>query len=343
MNKSLKTSICILLLTGCAKKTETINQPAFLGAKHLKPTLQTETEPVIFVANGLNKDGTLVENYKRGLNYAIDYFGNYGPYYVYLLGPGDEKDIRRIYRARAENRIDPNSSTPPKKQVEDFLKRPNIVNEINAVLRGKAEGGLTWSSPTWRVYEDVTTNATGRQNDTTENTWGALHEYHHVFQIAHCDSYAERDSDLNLSSWMSEGMATYSSALFMQRLGLINFKTYMLELRENGSNIGRPGINEFIEANNDWRLDNESYWEAKEAPQVYYMLGAWATAYLIHFHGVNEKTVLKEWYFDIPRLGKSAAFNKHMGIKLNDFIDKFYVFIKQPDDIVMDIFNDEQI
>ena len=142
------------------------------------------------------------------------------------------------------------------------------IIEIQAVLEGKAEGGLTWSKPPRRVYEDVTTSSIGRQNDPVENTWGALHEYHHVFQIAHSDSYADRDSDRNLSSWMSEGMATYSSAVFMERLGLIDFKKYMLDLRDNGSNIGPPGINEFIAAKDDWRLDDESYWESGEAPQV---------------------------------------------------------------------------
>ena len=42
--------------------------------------------PVLLVADGMNADGSLVKNYQRGLQYAIDYFGNYGPYHIYLLG-----------------------------------------------------------------------------------------------------------------------------------------------------------------------------------------------------------------------------------------------------------------
>ena len=68
------------------------------------------------------------------------------------------------------------------------------------------------------------------------------------------------------------------------------------------------------------------------------MLGAWATAYLIHVKGVAEVTVLKNWYFDIPRLGKSAAFEKHMGLPLNEFYGKFDSFIRQSDEEVMKIF-----
>jgi hypothetical protein len=305
-------------------------------------TRPTENAPVLLVAEGLNADGALVTNYRRGLSYAIDYFGNYGPYYVYLLGPGNEQSIRDIYRKRAESRVDPTASTSAEEQIEAFLKRPNVVSEIDAVLAGKAEGGLTWSEPPRRVYEDVTTNAQGREKDSVENTWGALHEYHHVFQIAHCDSYQERNSDRNLNSWISEGMATYSSAKFMENLQLVDFRNYMLELRKTGGNIGGPGINDFIAGKKNWRLDDETYWEQGGSAQVYYMLGAWATAWLIHVQGVAEVTVLKDWYFDVPRIGKAAAFEKHMGLSLADFYTKFDTFIRQPDDEVMKIFVKDQ-
>ena len=301
-------------------------------------TRPIESPPVLRVAEGLNADGALVKNYRRGLSYAIDYFGNYGPYYVYLLGPGNEQSIRDIYRQRAESRVDPTASTSAEEQIEAFLKRPNVVAEIDAVLAGKAEGGLTWSEPPRRVYEDVTTNAQGRQKDPVENTWGALHEYHHVFQIAHCDSYQKRNSDRNLNSWISEGMATYSSAKFMENLQLVDFQNYMLELRKTGGNIGGPGINDFIAGRKNWRLDDETYWEQGGSAQVYYMLGAWATAWLIHVQGVAEVTVLKDWYFDVPRIGKAAAFEKHMGLSLTDFYTTFDTFIRQPDDEVMKIF-----
>ena len=205
-------------------------------------------------------------------------------------------------------------------------------------MAGKAEGGLTWSEPSRRVYEDVTTNAKGRENDPIENTWGALHEYHHVFQIAHCDSYQERTSDRNLNSWMAEGMATYSSARFMENLNLIDFKSYMLELRKTGGNIGELGINDFISGEGTWHLDDDTYWKTGGAAQVYYMLGAWATAYLIHVQGVTEVIVLKSWYFDIPRIGKSAAFEKHMGLSLNEFYTEFNAFINRSNDEVMKIY-----
>ena len=340
MNTLPTAIITILLFTGCALNN---NSPVLYNFIEENNNLRKENniKPVLFVADGLNNNGLLVENYKRGLNYAIDYFGNYGPYYVYLLGPSNKQNILNIYRSRAETRVNPNSSTPREQQINEFLKRPNVAREIEAVLEGKAEGGLTWSEPPIRVYEDVTTNAKERESNPIENTWGALHEYHHVFQIAHCDSYKERTSDSNLNSWMTEGTATYSSAKFMGNLDLIDFKKYMLELIKTGGNISNLGINDFLLSEKEWRLDNETYWETGNAAQVYYMLGAWATAYLIHAEGVPEITVLKSWFFDIPNIGKSAAFEKHMGLSLNKFHKKFEVFIRQSDEDVMKIFKEE--
>ena len=59
-------------------------------------TRPIESLPVVRVAEGRNADGALVKNYRRGLSYAIAYFGNYGPYYVYWLGPGNEQRLRGI-------------------------------------------------------------------------------------------------------------------------------------------------------------------------------------------------------------------------------------------------------
>ena len=169
-----------------------------------------------------------------------------------------------------------------------------------------------------------------------------MHEYHHVFQIAHSAADQERTADKNSSSWMREGMATYSSAKFMENLKFIDFTEYMLELRKFGANISRPGINEFIKKNPKYRLDNETYWDEGGAPQVYYMIGAWATAYLIHAKGIDEKIVLRDWWYDIVPMGKAAAFKKHMKISLEDFYKEFDSFIRKSDKEVMKIFKKDK-
>ena len=331
--------LCILLLS--QKKTSAA--PPEEPKENNAPKLNQETKqrPTFYVAEGLDPDGSLVKYYRRGLDYAIDYFGNYGPYNIYLLGPSTKQNIQDIFRARAETRAIPGIKRSKKDQVEAFLQQPNILKEIAAVMAGEATGGLTWSDPQQRVYEDVTTNATERTKDPIENTSGALHEYHHVFQVAHSDSYADRSSDRNLNSWMLEGVASYSTAIFTERLGLTDFKRYMLDLRTSGANIGRPGINDFLSEKKVYQLDEESYWDEGKHPQVYYMLGAWATAYLIHVQGIDEDTVLKDWYFDVLPMGKKTAFTKHMKMTPTEFYRKFDEFIRQADEEVMKIFQDD--
>ena len=81
----MKTTIPITLLflvTGCAEKSTPASQKAETG---------TAIEPVLFVSDGLNSDGSLVKNYQRGLKYAIDYFGSYGPITSIFLDPTARK------------------------------------------------------------------------------------------------------------------------------------------------------------------------------------------------------------------------------------------------------------
>ena len=91
----------------------------------------------------------------------------------------------------------------------------------------------------------------------------------------------------------------------------------------------------------DYKLDDETCWEDGRSPQVYYMLGAWATAYLIHVQGIDERTVLKDWYLDVLKIGKTAAFTRHMKMTLEEFYAAFDTFIRHPDDEVMKIFEDD--
>lgn len=313
-----------------------------IGSMSADQSVKFDSKPTFHIAKGLNDDGSLLKYYKRGLDYAVNYFGNYGPYHVYLFGPEDEKSVRAMFKERAMSRIDPNSKETVETQVDEFLSRPNVVEEIKSILAGESSGGLTWTLGPIRIYEDITTNATERAKRPIENTWGAMHEYHHVFQIAHSAADQERTADKNSSSWMREGMATYSSAKFMENLKFIDFTEYMLELRKFGANISRPGINEFIKKNSKYRLDNETYWDEGGAPQVYYMIGAWATAYLIHAKGIDEKIVLRDWWYDIVPMGKAAAFKKHMKISLEDFYKEFDSFIRKSDKEVMKIFKKDK-
>ena len=95
---------------------------------------ESDVAPVFLVADGLNADGSLIENYQRGLNYAVDYFGNYGPYYIYLLSPGSEQNIREIFRKRAGFRVNPMAlaTPPPSRDIWACRCPSSTANSINA-------------------------------------------------------------------------------------------------------------------------------------------------------------------------------------------------------------------
>jgi hypothetical protein len=93
-----------------AQSSENKSEPANGPGNRQEEQLPAETDqprpleaniaPVFLVAYRLNADVPPLKDYQRGLDYAIDYFGNDGPYYVYLLAPGYEENIRHIFRKR---------------------------------------------------------------------------------------------------------------------------------------------------------------------------------------------------------------------------------------------------
>ena len=111
-----------------------------IGSMSADQSAKVDSKPTFHISKGLNDDGSLLKYYKRGLDYAVNYFGNYGPYHVYLFGPEDEKSVRSMFKERAMSRIDPNSKETVETQVDEFLSRPNVVEEIKSILAGESAG-----------------------------------------------------------------------------------------------------------------------------------------------------------------------------------------------------------
>ena len=100
------------------------------GDQKRKLPEESKVQPVFHVAKGVDVNGTLIKYYKRGLDYAIDYFGNYGPYHIYLFGPKDEKSVRSIFRDRAKSRVNPEAEETADEQITEFLKRSNDFRNV---------------------------------------------------------------------------------------------------------------------------------------------------------------------------------------------------------------------
>ena len=72
MKHLILATITAVLLTGCGPSGDPPPLTHSIKDSSQDLTQQTDIEPVLFVADGLNADGSLVENYQRGINSAGD-------------------------------------------------------------------------------------------------------------------------------------------------------------------------------------------------------------------------------------------------------------------------------
>jgi hypothetical protein len=161
-----------------------------------------------------------------------------------------------------------------------------------------------------------------------------MHEYHHIFQVAHMRTH-DRDSDYGLNSWIMEGQATYSAARFGDETGWgYDFVDLMMGMKEYGGNVSPEGIDDFLAANDGFVLADESYWERDDfsAAAVYYQLGAWAWAYLVHELDGEVDIVLKDFIHDVPAMGREASFQLHFDRTMEEFFVEFAAFTEGNDD-----------
>ena len=193
----------------------------------------------------------------RGYDGARDYFGAYGPVFVYMMGPTSEESNRKIWELRAHRKAVFDACYPVEQQVDDVYDNPHGSEELDAAITG--EGGyfsISGNSSCNPIMDMMMVN-----RRAGEVCGVVLHEYNHIFQVAHALTH-ERDFDYSLSSWIMEGQATYSSALFGERTGWgPPFVDLMMGMKEYGRNTSPEGIDAFLAANDTFDLADESDWE----------------------------------------------------------------------------------
>jgi hypothetical protein len=132
-----------------------------------------------------------------------------------------------------------------------------------------------------------------------------------------------------------EGQATYSAAKFGSETGWgPDFVDIMMGMKEYGGNTSPEGIDAFLADNDGFNLADESYWERPDfsAAAVYYQLGSWAWAYLVHELDGDVDTVLKDFIQDVPAMGREASFQLHFGRTMDEFFVEFETFVGGSDD-----------
>ncbi len=282
------------------------------------------------ITEGFDPDGEIQAQFWEAYNYARDYFGDYGPVHVYFMGPTSEESNNDIWRLRAERRAVADACYPVERQVDDFLNEPFSSEELDAANTG--EGGyfsISGNSSCNPLMDFIMINP---RLDEVRSI--AMHEYHHVFQVAHELSH-NRESDYGFNSWIMEGQATYSAAKFGDETGWgYPFVELMMGMKEYGGNVSPMGIDEYLAKNPTFDLADERYWTRPDfsAAVVYYQLGAWAWAYLIHDLDGDYDTALKDFIIAVPEMGKEASFELHFGRTIEAFFEEFDVFVQGDDD-----------
>jgi hypothetical protein len=282
------------------------------------------------ITEGFDSDGALQDQFWEAYNYSRDYFGAYGPVYVYFMGPTSEESNNDIWHLRAERRAVADACDSVEDQVSDFFDNPFGSEELDAANSGN--GGYFSISPNSGCNPLMDLMMINPQLDEVQSI--TIHEYHHIFQVAHILTH-DRDSDYSLNSWIMEGQATYSAARFGDETGWgPDFVDLMMAMKTYGGNVSPEGIDEFLETNTSFALDDESYWSRADysAAAVYYQLGAWAWAYLIYTMDGDVDIVLKDFIHDVPTMGREASFEDHFGRTMDVFFVEFAEFVQGSDE-----------
>ena len=283
------------------------------------------------ITAGYDEDGTLQARFWEIYESAQAYFGAFGPVYIYFMGPTDVASNQLIWELRAQRRAIVDACYPVEQQVYAFLNQNQQgVAELEAANTGdQVFAGISDNGGCQPLMDFTAINL--RLDDLPGITW---HEYNHIFQISHFGTN-DRSSDFGPSSWIMEGQATYSTAKFGEIAGWgDSFESAMMAMKAYGGNISPIGIDAFLADEDTFDFEDESYWERDDfaAPAIYYMLGAWAWAYLVHEVGGDYDIALKDFIVDIAELGKAASFEKHFGRTLDEFYAEFALFIQGDDD-----------
>lgn len=170
-----------------------------------------------------------------------------------------------------------------------------------------------------------------------DNQTVAFHEYFHVVQHAHIDSfdYEERDELLG-PMWWVEGGAEYMAQTTTQRLcdtGVLTASTWHPLAQRMQWKLDE--VKRWINANPGLKVSEIPYGEEQNTGYSY---GAWAHAYLSKKAG--SMALLETFYPNLNDLGWEGSFTHTYGMTTEDFIAEFDQFLSLSIDKQLEVLGD---
>ena len=272
-------------------------------------------EPPVYVRNE-EDHSKWPQIVREGVDAARDYFGNYGPVQVYILGHEEDalnsdafhkQIVERYCQCRHPDSIDDRAGCASGSGAELLRK----------ALSGRGDAYLSFVDHTRPPLAELVFINPHEFNDPYLYTRG-IHEYTHVYQRAFPVT----------PTWMMEGGAEFFACYLGEKRGWASLRNDMKTFMENVRRIEDPelGIQHMEE------IDKVSLAIKKYHRHLAYDAGAWAIAFMIH-HSRSQSIadMHKKFYPRVTKIGWEAALAEYVQMKDKQaFYHAFEMFLAQP-------------
>ncbi|MEM7234660.1 MAG: hypothetical protein AAF517_20950 [Planctomycetota bacterium] len=253
---------------------------------------------------------------REGIDATRKYFGNYGPVYVYLLGPEDKKlNTKEFHRKIVETYCKNRAQGDPDRLAACRARTAKELTE--KALKGRGDAYLSYVDSTKPPIAELVFINPHEFHDPYICTRG-IHEYTHVYQKAFPRQ----------PTWMTEGGAEFFAAYLGEKHGWASFRKAMKGYLENARRVEDPKLG--IEHMED--VDKVSPSVKKYYRHLAYDSGAWAFAYLIHRSKHRRISDVKTVFYPlVAKHGWEKAVARFAQVKdKREFYEGFREFAKRP-------------
>ena len=202
---------------------------------------------------------------RNGIDAGRDYFGNYGPVYVYILGHKDKSlNSDSFHNELVE-------AYCRRRKLRDSKSQENCVDRFSRELINKARSGrgdayLSYVNEADTAFAELVFINPHEFRDPYLHTRG-IHEYTHVFQRAYPKT----------PTWMTEGCAEFFASYLGEKHGWAGFRSDMREYLRNVRRIEDPKLG-IVDMED---VDKVTPEVKKYYRHLAYDSGAWAVAFII--------------------------------------------------------------
>ncbi len=277
--------------------------------------LTLQKAPPVYVRNQRDKSkwpGMV----REGVDAGREYFGNYGPVFVYILGHEDKRLSSEAFHRRLVAEYCKHRGAGVKKRREECRDGPG-AELIKKAISGRGDAYLSFVGDTDPPLAELVFINPHQFRDPYLYTRG-IHEYTHVFQRAFPST----------PTWMTEGGAEFFACYLGEKKGWAKLRRDMAKFMKNAQRAkdAKLGIKDMED------VDEVSPAVKKYYRHLAYDAGAWAFALMIHKSKSRSiAEVPKKFYPLVAKVGWQRALAQYAQVDNKQaFYRAFDAFLKLP-------------